>query len=307
MTLETQISAYLDHLGVERGLAVNTISAYRRDLRRYQDYLRSHEISGAENVSASVINGFSQSLGEEDPPLATASVTRILIAVRSFHRFAQAEGFTHDDTASQVTLPKTPQRLPKALSIADTQKLMDTVDPNDPIGMRDSCLLELLYGTGARISEIVNLDVDDLTRVLLSADETVGVRLQGKGDKQRIVPLGSYARAAVTTWLEQGRPHLSAKRSPGPALLLNSRGNRLSRQTAWAVVKQRAEEAGLSQTISPHTLRHSYATHLLDGGADVRVVQELLGHASVTTTQLYTLVTVDHLREVFAAAHPRAY
>ncbi len=299
---------YLDHLSVERGLSSNTIAAYRRDLNRYLGWLASREIDQIDLVTAADIEAYQAWLmagDSEHPPLALASVARMIVAVRALHGFAVAEGFTTGDPADSISPPRLGKRLPKALSIDEVQRLLDGVDRATPIGLRDAALLELLYGTGARVSEVVGLDVDDLTRVLAEPD--LGLRLIGKGNKERVVPLGSYARQAVEAWLVRGRPALleGARRST-PALLVNTRGDRLSRQSAWAIIRSAAEAAGVNAEISPHSLRHSFATHLLDGGADVRVVQELLGHASVTTTQIYTEVTVEHLREVYVSAHPRA-
>jgi integrase/recombinase XerD len=240
----------------------------------------------------------------EHQALSSTSAARTVVAVRGFHRFAVADGLATVDPASAVKPPAPAKRLPKALPLADVEAILEAAGaPGTTLALRDRALLEVLYGTGARISEAVGLDVDDLDAV----DGTV--LLRGKGSKERIVPVGSYARDAVEAYLVRGRPELvavSTKASTGGALFLNARGGRLSRQSAWAVLVKAAERAGVTRDVSPHTLRHSFATHLLDGGADVRVVQELLGHASVTTTQVYTLVTVDNLREVFATAHPRA-
>jgi integrase/recombinase XerD len=235
---------------------------------------------------------------EEHVPLAASSAGRAVIAVRGLHAFAAAQGLTDADPARQVRPPAPPRRLPKAISVDEVERLLAAASPI----LRDRALLEFLYGTGARISEAVGLDVDDLD---LAGEPAV--RLSGKGGKQRIVPVGSYARQALEAYLVRARPALAAagRGSPAPAVFLNARGGRLTRQGAWMVLRAAAGRAGLDQ-VSPHTLRHSFATHLLDGGADVRVVQELLGHSSVTTTQIYTLVTVDRLREVYAAAHPRA-
>ena len=243
--------------------------------------------------------------GDEDhPPLAANSTARAVVAVRGFHRFLLREGVTAADPARAVRPPAPPKRLPKAITVEEVEALLQAAGADEnPRAVRDRALLELLYGCGARISEAVGLDVDEL-------DLGSGtVRLLGKGGKERVVPVGSYARAAVEAYLVRARPALAAAttaRSVSPALFLNARGGRLSRQSAWTVLRAAAERAGITREISPHTLRHSFATHLLDGGADVRVVQELLGHASVTTTQVYTLVTVDRLREVYAVAHPRA-
>lgn len=301
--LERLVGAYLDHLRVERGSSPHTIAGYRRDLARYLRYLSQHDITEPEQVGEGDVSGFQVALRQEG--LATSSVARAVVAVRSLHKFAVEERISAGNPAARVSPPSTTSHLPKALGITDVQRLLDTVDREAPEGLRDAALLELLYGTGARISEICALDVDDVARLVDSEDETAGLRLVGKGNKERIVPLGSYARAAVQAWLVRGRPAMT--RTSTPALLLNARGGRLARQSAWAIIRRWAGRAGLTAEISPHTLRHSFATHLLDGGADVRVVQELLGHASVTTTQIYTLVTVDHLREVYLTSHPRAY
>jgi integrase/recombinase XerD len=298
------IRTYLDHLGVERGLAANTLSSYRRDLRRYAGFLEQNGIDDLSGVTEAVVTSFLVRLREGDadhPPLGATSAARTVVAVRGFHKFAVRDGLAQVDPAAAVKPPTPAKRLPKALPLSDVEAILDAAGaPGTTLALRDRALLEVLYGTGARISEAVGLDVDDL-------DLTDGtVRLRGKGDKERIVPVGSYAREAVDAYLVRGRPELVSTGTGTPALFLNARGGRLSRQSAWTVLAKAADRAGVTRDVSPHTLRHSFATHLLDGGADVRVVQELLGHASVTTTQVYTLVTVDNLREVFATAHPRA-
>jgi integrase/recombinase XerD len=304
------ISAYLDHLTVERGVSKNTSSAYRRDLRRYAEFLSGQGVDDPTKIDPPLVARFAMSLREpagDRPALAPASAARAVVAVRSLHRFAAEEGIVGDDPGRTVQPPKPPKRLPKALSLDQVNALLASVDPDTVLGLRDLALLEMLYGTGARISELTGLDVDDVTRLVESDSATAGLRLFGKGSKERIVPLGSYARIAIGNYLVRSRPALVAAGRGTPALFVNFRGGRLSRQSAWAVLKSAAERAGLHADVSPHTLRHSFATHLLDGGADVRVVQELLGHASVTTTQIYTLVTVDHLREVYLTSHPRAH
>ncbi len=285
-------------------MASNTLISYRRDLRRYVHFLNERGLSSIEQVRDADVSEFLMQLREgnpERPPLSASSAARTLIAVRGFHRFAFLEGLSTGDPAAEVKPPAQPQRLPKALPLSDVEKLLATAAAGGTaLALRDAALLEFLYGTGARISEAVGLDGDDLDL------ESGAVRLRGKGSKERVVPLGSYARDACGAYLTRARPGLAGVGKATPALFLNARGGRLSRQGAWAVLSRTAERAGLSAAVSPHTLRHSFATHLLDGGADVRVVQELLGHASVTTTQVYTLVTVDRLREVYATAHPRA-
>jgi len=298
------VAGYLDHLAVERGLAANTLLSYRRDLHRYLAVLAAGGIDDLAAVAEGDVAAFLAALREGDdehPPLSASSAGRAVVAVRGLHRFALREGLTSGDPARDVKPPVPARRLPKAISVDDVERLLAAAGADEtPLALRDRALLELLYGTGARISEAVGLSVDDLDR------GSGLVRLDGKGGKQRVVPVGSYAQRAVEAYLVRGRPALAAAGRGTPALLLNARGGRLSRQSAWAVLRAAAARAGLTVDVSPHTLRHSFATHLLDGGADVRVVQELLGHASVTTTQVYTLVTVDRLREVYATAHPRA-
>jgi integrase/recombinase XerD len=305
--LALAVRTYLDHLSVERGLATNTLSSYRRDLRRYLEFLAGRGIDDAGTVTESDVSAFLVGLREGDAdhqPLSATSAGRTVVAVRGFHRFCVADGLATSDPAAGVRPPAPARRLPKALPLADVEAILDAAGAaGTTLALRDRALLELLYGTGARISEGVGLDVDDVDRV----DTTV--LLRGKGGKERLVPIGSFALTAVDAYLTRSRPELASAASaagPAGALFLNARGGRLSRQSAWTVLVKAADRAGVRRDVSPHTLRHSFATHLLEGGADVRVVQELLGHASVTTTQIYTLVTVDNLREVFAAAHPRA-
>ena len=309
------IRTYLDHLGVERGLADNTLKSYRRDLRRYAEHLDALGIDDLDAVSEPTVVGFLMALregGSNHPPLSAASAGRTVVAVRGFHKFAVKDGLARIDPSVGVHPPTPAKRLPKALPLADVEAILDAAGAAGTVlALRDRALLELLYGTGARISEAVGLDVDDLE---LGDDDGPGgtVLLRGKGSKERVVPVGRYARDALAAYLVRARPELLSAGTAGAAagakgaLFLNARGGRLSRQSAWTVIVRSAERAGVKGEVSPHTMRHSFATHLLEGGADVRVVQELLGHASVTTTQVYTLVTVDTLREVYAAAHPRA-
>jgi integrase/recombinase XerD len=310
--LDGQLQSYLDHLTIERGVAVNTISSYRRDLRRYGEHLNLRGIHDLRDVTEIDVSEFLVALRKGDTdtkamPLSAVSAARALIAVRGLHKFASAEGIIDLDVARAVKPPTPSRRLPKSLSLDDVLALLDgaggDAESDGPLTLRNRALLELLYSTGARISEAVGLDVDDIDTHARS------VLLRGKGGKQRLVPIGRPAIAALDAYLVRGRPGLAQRRSaaaPGGGVFLNARGGRLSRQSAWQVLQDAAERAGITAAVSPHTLRHSFATHLLDGGADVRVVQELLGHASVTTTQIYTLVTVTALREVWAGAHPRA-
>lgn len=307
--LGTQVQGYLDHLAIERGVAANTLSSYRRDLRRYTEFLAGRGIGDLKTVTENDVSEFLVALRRGDPdtrtvPLSAVSAARAVIAVRGLHRFAVTEGIIDLDVARAVKPPTPGRRLPKSLTIDDVLALLEgaggDASSDGPLTLRNRALLELLYSTGARISEAVGLDVDDIDTHARS------VLLQGKGGKQRLVPVGRPAINAVEAYLVRGRPDLARRGRGTPAIFLNSRGGRLSRQSAWQVLQDAADRAGITAAVSPHTLRHSFATHLLDGGADVRVVQELLGHASVTTTQIYTLVTVNALREVWAGAHPRA-
>jgi integrase/recombinase XerD len=321
--LRRVVRSYLDHLTVERGLAANTLSSYRRDLRRYLEVLTAAGVTDLAAVGPREVAAHLAALrsGDADhPPLSAASAARAASAVRGLHRFAVREGLVAHDPAREVKPPTLPRRLPKALDVTQVERLLASVavGQDGPLALRDRALLEFLYATGARISEAVGCVVDDLDL----AEGTVV--LHGKGGKVRLVPVGGYAREALDAYLVHGRPALlAAGRAAGRgnhagqaagrgnhAVFVNARGGPLSRQSAWAILRRAAVTAGLpvggAHGVSPHTLRHSYATHLLDGGADIRVVQELLGHASVTTTQVYTLVTVERLREVYATAHPRA-
>lgn len=305
--LQTQVNAYLNHLSIERGLSGNTMDAYRRDLKRYLMYLTQERITEVTNITAHHVTGFLQALSSGSHhmgKLADSSINRILIAARGWHRFMFLENMTEVNPAADIKPPKTGLYLPEGLTIEEVTRLLDAPSLDTAQGQRDRALMELLYATGARITEAIELDVDDV--VSLEHDDATVVRLFGKGSKERVVPLGSYAVDAVHAYLIRGRPQLAAGGKGSPGLFLNRFGGRISRQTGWNVIKHAAKAAGITADISPHTLRHSFATHLLQGGADVRVVQELLGHASVTTTQIYTHVTADTLREVFAAAHPRA-
>lgn len=307
--LDGQVQGYLDHLTIERGVAANTLSSYRRDLRRYSEHLILRGVDDLTKVTETDVSEFLVALRRGDPdngatPLSAVSAARAVIAVRGLHRFAAAEGITTVDVASAVKPPTPSRRLPKSLTLDEVLALLEAAggdSPSDgPLTLRNRALLELLYSTGARISEAVGLDVDDVDTQARS------VLLRGKGGKQRLVPVGRPAVQALEAYLVRGRPELARRGRGTPAIFLNARGGQLSRQSAWQVLHDAAENAGITRDVSPHTLRHSFATHLLDGGADVRVVQELLGHASVTTTQIYTLVTVTALREVWAGAHPRA-
>lgn len=316
MTYDTAVGSYLRHIAVERGLSEHTLAAYRRDLAAFRRWLEQDPdarpvLDDVTRLDKAHVTDFVTAMATRpEGPLAPRSIARVLSSVRSFSAFSAAEGVLTADPAASVRPPKSPMRLPKAISVDQMATLLAAVDGDDPVQLRDRALLELLYATGARISEAVGLSVDDVTALPPDdgddGPEIAVVRVTGKGNKQRIVPLGSYARAAVDAYLVRARPLFAARGSGTPALFLGVRGARLSRQNAWLVIQAAAERAHLAAHVSPHTFRHSFATHLLEGGADVRVVQELLGHASVATTQIYTLVTADMLRDVYATSHPRA-
>lgn len=329
MRLDRAVDAYLRHISIERGLSDNTVAAYRRDLAGYVGWLAARGIAHSADVTDAVVAEFAAERASAQPAVAASSLARLQSSVRGLHRFLTREGVEPADPSARLRPPKQPRRLPKALTIDQVEALLDAAGPapsmggarqqageagrspgreadaatgaapGDLLGIRDRALLELLYATGARVSEIVHLDVDDLAHGDV-------LRVRGKGSKERIVPIGSYARAAVDAYLTRARPELSRRGRATPRLFLGARGAPLSRQSAWLVIHSAAERAHLTAHVSPHTLRHSFATHLLQGGADVRVVQELLGHASVATTQIYTYVSVDALRDVYATSHPRA-
>jgi integrase/recombinase XerD len=293
------LDAYLRHLAIERGLSKNTLSAYKADLAKYRDYLDQNSFSEL-SITRSQLSDFLQWLNSQN--LRAASSARILAAVRGYQKYLLLENLRTDDPSQQVKSPKLPKRLPKALTQAQVMALLSASGPEpddetaDVLRLRNRAILELMYSSGCRVSEVAQLDLDEMV-------QGGWVRIRGKGSKERLVPVGSFAQRAIDAYLIRSRPLLSAK-AGGPALFLNQRGSRLSRQSIWEIIQSAGEGCGLS--VSPHSLRHSFATHLIEGGADVRVVQELLGHASVATTQIYTLVTIDTLREVYASSHPRA-
>ncbi|MEZ5189126.1 MAG: site-specific tyrosine recombinase XerD [Microbacterium sp.] len=312
MRPDRAVDAYLRHITIERGLSEHTVAAYRRDLAGYCAWLQDQGIDDTDAVTTALVSAFAAERASAQPPPAATSLARLQSSVRGLHRFLVREGLAEADPSERLRPPKTAQRLPKALSIEQIERLLDAAGP-DPaapaaaaetgdeaiIRLRDRALLELLYATGARVSEVMQLDVDDLALGDV-------LRVRGKGSKERIVPVGSYARAAVDAYLARARPELSRRGRASARLFLGARGAPLSRQGAWLIIQTAAERAQLTAHVSPHTFRHSFATHLLQGGADVRVVQELLGHASVATTQIYTHVTVDALRDVYLTSHPRA-
>ena len=304
MKFSSALTAYLDHLRIERGLSENTISSYARDLAKFQGHLLSigKELDG---VATSDVSSFELWLKSQG--LSLASINRALSALKGFYSHLDIEDGVANPT-SEALSSRLPRKLPKALTIAEVSTLIESAKrPGDPIALRDYAILELLYSTGARVSEVIAINTTDFSGSVGVEGESQTLKLRGKAGKERIVPLGSYAQRAVEDYLVRTRPALVAKGARGETgLFLNSRGHRISRQSAWQMVLSAAKAVGLEGKVSPHVFRHSFATHLLDGGADIRVVQELLGHSSVTTTQIYTLITIDKVREAYSTAHPRA-
>ena len=295
-------TSFLNHLQIERGLAANSIAAYKRDLSKFAIFLGSKSLA---DVVPETITEFEKTLREAN--LSVASINRVDSTLRSFFKHLQQE-YGYADPTLEISPKKSARRLPKALTIAQIVSMIDAaLRDGQPITVRDQAMLELLYSSGARVSELIGINMNDLSTIETDDGVITTLKLRGKGSKERIVPLGSFAAKAIENYMVRVRPDLAAK-SPKTtsALFLNSRGSRITRQSAWQMVLDAAEAAGVTEHVSPHVFRHSYATHLLDGGADIRVVQELLGHASVTTTQIYTLITIDKVRESYSMAHPRA-
>jgi integrase/recombinase XerD len=294
-------SNYFNYLTVEKGLSKNTVSAYRRDLNRFQEYLKLNgkDFESIKGDDFPLYLAWLRGLNNDQFQMGESSIARNVVAVRNFYEYLAKEHGVFNP-ASQLHPPKIPKRLPKALSIANIDKFLQ-ISRVDKFALRDRALLEILYATGARVSEIVNLKIDDLS----DTENYTAVKLTGKGGKQRVVPIGKFGKEAINKYLDGSRPNLLKVKS-NKYLFLNGRGGGLTRQSAWNIVVAQAKAAGIVEDLTPHSLRHSFATHLLDGGADIRVVQELLGHSSVTTTQIYTLVTIDKLRESYASAHPRS-
>ena len=306
MQFEKAAQSFIDHLQIERALSPNSVAAYRRDLQKFSDFLKEEKMD-YEAISEKEVTSFEvhqKSLG-----LSLSSINRSTSALKTFYKYLSREFSIYDPTTS-IQSNKLARKLPKALTIAEIEKLISSGErTGNASSLRDKAILEILYGTGARVSEVVGINISDFGKTTLEGSEISTLKLRGKGSKERIVPLGSFAKTALENYLVRLRPQLVEKskmsRSEN-ALFLNSRGTRLSRQSAWQIVIAASDACDLSGKVSPHVFRHSYATHLLDGGADIRVVQELLGHSSVTTTQIYTLITIDKVREAYATAHPRA-
>jgi len=306
MQFESARKSFIDHLQIERGLSANSVAAYSRDLSKFADFLASRGLD-FEKIDSGTATEFEISL--KDHGLALASINRAVSALKTFYRYLARE-YSISDPTTEMSANRLPRKLPKALTISEITSLLNSTERiGDLAALRDRAILEVLYGTGARVSEVVGLNLADMGKSTLTGDEITTLKLRGKGSKERIVPLGSFAKEAIENYLVRLRPTYLQKSKSGKitaALFLNSKGTRLSRQSAWQAVINAADATGLTGKVSPHVFRHSYATHLLDGGADIRVVQELLGHSSVTTTQIYTLITIDKVREAYASAHPRA-
>ena len=302
LNFDLAATSFLNHLQIERGLAANSIAAYRRDLSKFAKFLGSKPLA---DVVPETITEFETTLREAQ--LSVASINRVDSTLRSFFKHLQQE-YGYADPTLEISPKKSARRLPKALTIAQIVSMIDAaLRDGQPITVRDQAMMELLYSSGARVSELIGINMNDLSNIETDDGIITTLKLRGKGSKERIVPLGSFAAKAIENYMVRVRPDLAAKSSKTTsALFLNSRGSRISRQSAWQMVLDAAEAAGVTEHVSPHVFRHSYATHLLDGGADIRVVQELLGHASVTTTQIYTLITIDKVRESYSMAHPRA-
>jgi integrase/recombinase XerD len=302
LNFDLAATSFLNHLQIERGLAANSIAAYRRDLRKFEIFLDGKSLS---DVDSGTISQFEATLREAK--LSVGSINRIESTLRSFFKHIQQEHGYADPTL-EISPKKSARRLPKALTITQIVSMIDAAyREGQPITVRDQAMLELLYSSGARVSELIGINLNDLSTIETDDGIITTLKLRGKGAKERIVPLGSFAAKAIEGYMVRVRPDLATKSSKTTsALFLNSRGSRISRQSAWQIVLASAQAAGVTEHVSPHVFRHSYATHLLDGGADIRVVQELLGHASVTTTQIYTLITIDKVRESYSMAHPRA-
>jgi integrase/recombinase XerD len=303
MNLELAKQSFLDHLRIERGLSTNTLVSYQRDLELFSTFVKEKGVK-FEDIDSTFVEAFHIKIRKG---LAPSSTNRVESTLRTFYKYVLAEFGLPNPTLNLETM-KIPRKLPKALSIDQIISMIEAADrPGISTSLRDRALLELLYGTGARVSELIGINVLDISSTSNDSGEIATVKLRGKGGKERIVPLGSFATKALLDYQVRVRPTLIVKQKKADsALFLNTRGTRLSRQSAWQIVLDAATSVGLQEKVSPHVFRHSYATHLLDGGADIRVVQELLGHASVTTTQIYTLVTIDKIRESYRSAHPRA-
>ena len=299
---DVAVSSFLNHLTIERGLSSNTVQAYRRDLFKFSQFLKGKPV---EEIDSEVIAAFQIELKKTG--LSPNSINRMDSTLRSYFKYLNTEFHVLNPT-TDMQGSRVARRLPKALSVQTIMSIINAAyRESDPISLRDQCMIELLYSSGARVSELIGINLNDLSVVSTDDGEITTLKLRGKGSKERIVPLGKFATKAIDDYLVRLRPTLSAKNSKtNAALFLNAQGGRISRQSAWNIVITATKDAGVTERVSPHVFRHSYATHLLDGGADIRVVQELLGHASVTTTQIYTLITIDKVRESYAMAHPRA-
>ena len=306
MQFEKVAKSFLDHLQIERALSANSISAYKRDLMKFHKFLNSKQLDLNSVTEEDLV---AYEVDQKAAGFSLASINRSTSALKTFFKYLDRE-YSLSDPTTGINTNRLARKLPKALTVVEVISLIDSSDRiSNVMALRDRAILEILYGTGARVSEVVGINTGDFSKATHDGAEVMTLKLRGKGSKERIVPLGSFAKLALDNYLVRLRPQLIAKSKESrsnTALFLNSRGTRLSRQSAWQIVISAAAACDLSGKVSPHVFRHSYATHLLDGGADIRVVQELLGHSSVTTTQIYTLITIDKVREAYASAHPRA-
>jgi len=299
------LTDFFNYLSIEKGLSRNTTAAYRRDLERFFHYLSINQLNLSQITPEELVGYISWLRGRANTEfkIGESSIARNVISLRSYFSYLAKE-HNYQNPTLNFHPPKIPKRLPKALTVDQIMSILE-ISGDDLISLRDRALLELLYATGARVTEIINLNTTDISSIKNDDSQVTTIRVKGKGGKERVIPIGSFGLTAVNDYLTRSRPTL-CKVLTQKALFLNQRGGRLTRQSAWGIVANRAARAGLAEVVTPHSMRHSFATHLLDGGADIRVVQELLGHASVTTTQIYTLITIDRLRESYASAHPRS-
>ena len=295
--MESRVSEFINYLALERGLAQNTLESYGRDLRQFQMYLIGEKRDILENINRDVILNYLNNLQTKGKAIST--ILRNLAAIKSFYQYMAREKIIEKNPALTLESPKLQKKLPKILTINEVEELLKQPDVNFPAGIRDKAMLELLYATGIRVSELTNLNISDINL------DMGYIKCYGKGSKERIVPLGSIASRCVQEYISRGRPKLMRTYEES-ALFVNHHGKRLTRQGFWKIIKKHTQEAKITKEITPHTLRHSFATHLLENGADLRSVQEMLGHADISTTQIYTHVTKNHLKEVYDKTHPRA-
>ncbi|MCZ8512861.1 site-specific tyrosine recombinase XerD [Paenibacillus filicis] len=296
--MKNDLQTFIRFLSDERNLADNTIDSYNRDLHQYIEFLEAAGVSSIRQSGKTHVAGYL--LAQKQKGRATATVTRSMVSIRAFYHYLVKERVIEQDPTIHLEMPKQEKRLPKVLSVAEVERLLQSPDVTQPNGLRDKAMLELLYATGIRVTELIMLNVDSVN------PEMGFIRCVGKGEKERIVPLGRMAAVCLTQYIEGMRPRLLKPSKEEQALFINHLGTRITRQGFWKIIKRYAHESGIRSEITPHTIRHSFAAHLLENGADLRSVQEMLGHADISTTQIYTQVTRSKLKEVYDQAHPRA-